>query len=143
MSSVSRSPFAHPFFRPPPTATEPLSLSRTVASPRTLPASFAERFCRSHGVTADRYEEEMLVRCLYPHARAMRHLIRFFAPRYFVPDRDFLREVGGLRNRRWFRYEVEDFFSVGGAARFWRQTLRLRVSVDRVRTELDACWGYD
>lgn len=85
----------------------------------------------------------MLARCLYPHARAIRHLVELFAPQYFRRDRDFVREVGGLRNRRWFRYEVEDFFSVEGRMRFWRHTLRLRVSVDRVRTELDACWGND
>lgn len=143
MSSVSRSPFLRPSLLPPAAKSATRPPLEPFLQAQSLPACFYESFCQRHQVAYQDYEEEMLARCLYPHARALRGLIEVFAPGYFMPDVDFMRGVGVLRHRKEFRYEVEDFVSKHSRARLWRRVLRLRVSVDRVRAELDACWEHE
>lgn len=141
MSSASRSPFTRPSFQSPAAKAHSRPPLGPFPQPQSLPACFYESFCERHALSFADYEEAMMARCLYPHARALRPLIKLVAPGYFTPDLDFIRSVGVLRNRREFRHEVEDFVTSLERARFWREVLRLRVSVDRVRHELEASWG--
>lgn len=132
----ARSSLNLPFFRP--SSRPPLT---PFPQAQSLPDCFYESFCAVHGIDHGDFERAMLSRCLYPHARLLRPFIEAVSPGYFNSDVDFLRGVGVLRHRREFAYEADDFMAGQSRSPFLRRVLRLRVSVDRVRNQLDACWG--
>lgn len=137
----SSPPFARPAFNLPflrPSSRPPLS---PFPQAQSLPDCFYESFCAANGLGHGEFEREMLKRCLFPHARLLRPVIEAVAPGFFCADIDFLRGVGVLRHRREFAYEADDFMAGLSRSPFLRRVLRLRVSVARVRSQLDACWG--
>lgn len=89
-------------------------------------------YCEHSGLPPDQFHRAVLRRTLYPHARLLAPLIRFFKPSFFVADYDFVEGVGRVVNRRTFRLEVGDFQSCLENRRFSRRVLRLRVSVGRM-----------
>lgn len=108
-------------------------------SPVAMPQSFRERYCAFHAVPLEEFEEHLLLRSLYFHARMIRTFLNFF-PGYFVPDRDFIRSVGDLRSRRFFHAEAGEYHTSEGNRGFMRRILRLRVSADRTRHLMEECW---
>jgi hypothetical protein len=95
--------------------------------------TFAELYCEQHGVEKADYDRVVLNQSLYPHARLLAPLIRFFWSDYFAADLDFVRSVGRLRRFREFFYEAEEFAHHPANRGFWRLTANVRVSSRALR----------
>lgn len=102
--------------------------------------TFRERYCSIHQIGSADFEEHLLPRALYFHARPIRGVLGAFVD-YFAADREFLRSVGDLRSRRFFHAEAGEFHSHAANRHFLRRFLRLRVSAERVRQIMEASWG--
>lgn len=103
------------------------------------PPSFRERYCASHGVPHDQFEQHLLLRTLYPHARFLLPLLRLI-PDYFSADTEFLRSIGALRRRRDFVSEAGEYIASWQNRGVLRRWFLLRVSAERTRKLVDAHW---
>jgi hypothetical protein len=99
--------------------------------------TFAQKFCRHFGVPTERFDEEVLRRTLYPHARWVR---RLGSRDLLSVDRSFVLSVGRLTRRRDFAGEAGEFGQEPCNRRFWRRWGRFRVSVGRMRELFDRVW---
>lgn len=103
-----------------------------------VPESFEETFCAQYGVPPELYGTTVLRLTLYPHARWLAGM----SPRRFLaPDRYFITCVGRLTRWRGFASEAHDFQHLPENRRFWRRSLRLRVSVGRMRVLFSEVMG--
>lgn len=106
--------------------------------PPPVAETFREIFCAQYGVPADFYNASVLRLTIYPHAR---WLVELSPQEYLSPDRTFIARVGALTRWRSFAGEVHAFQHTAANRRFWRRSLRLRVSVDRMRTLFSEVMG--
>jgi hypothetical protein len=106
--------------------------------PDPIAETFQEKVCRHFDVPAERYEETVLSRTLYPHARWLRGV---GSGDMFAADRSFVAGVGRLTRWSGFAAEASDFQHDSQNRRFWRRSLRLRVSVERMRVLFSEIWG--
>ena len=95
--------------------------------------TFRELYCERRRLDPSQFEEEVLHRSLYPHARLVSWPLRCLNRNYFGADRDFIRGVGGLTCRLDFRSEMSEYFYHPGNRGFLRRVLRLRVSAGQLR----------
>lgn len=102
--------------------------------------TFRERYCDYWSISSEQFEEHLLLRALYPHARGLHRLLAM-CPDYFYPDHEFIRSVALLRSRRLFHGEVGEYHADPANHGFLRRWLRLRLSTDRVRHLMEECWG--
>jgi hypothetical protein len=113
-----------------------LSMVKVMTPPAaTNPKSpdFAQLFCAQYGVSRQAYRAAVFRRTLYPHARPVHLLIRWANPDYFGADDDFVEGVGRIGSRREFTLEADEFTHHPQNRGFWRRTVRIRVSVGRMR----------
>ncbi|MDO8542435.1 MAG: hypothetical protein Q7S40_18500 [Opitutaceae bacterium] len=94
--------------------------------------TFAELFCQQRGVSADRYVQTMFSCALHRRARLFAPLIKVLDSDYFSPDYELIRGVGQLTSSRGLKDELHGFYSHPRNRGFWREQLRMRVSVGRV-----------
>ena len=88
------------------------------------------------------FEEHMLRRALYPHARVLLGLMSGSTRRhYFGIDLEFIRAIGQLRRRRDFRNECSEFMRDPSNRKFARKAWRRRVSGHRTRQMVDDLFG--
>ncbi|MBI3885109.1 MAG: hypothetical protein HY302_05200 [Opitutae bacterium] len=105
---------------------------------KTLRALYIEQ----HRIAPAQFEQDMLKRTLYPHARFLRCLMPARVRRhYFDLDLEFVRAIGALRQRRDFNNECSEFMRDPANRRFSRGRLRLRVSGQRTRQIVDETFG--
>lgn len=102
--------------------------------------TFRERYCQSLGLSLDQFEPHLFRRGLYWHARPLVPLLRLI-PDYFSADHEFVRSVGDIRSRRFFHAEAGEYHMDTANRGILRRFLRLRVSAERVRCEMEAHWG--
>jgi hypothetical protein len=100
--------------------------------------TFQERACQYLGIPLERYGETVLRLTLYPHAR---WLVWFGTTEWLAPDRNFVVAVGRLTRGRDFAEVAQDFQSDPRNRMFLRHSLRLRVSVQRMRVLFSEVWG--
>ena len=116
--------------------TDPLFPSRIpfpVLEKMTSPQrTFGELFCERYHVPPESYAREMLRRTLYRRARMIAPVIRFFFPRFFAADLDFVRGVGLIKRAEDLGDEVTEFHLHPRNRGFLRYGLKLRVSCQRV-----------
>jgi hypothetical protein len=105
--------------------------------PEATAETFQEKVCRHFGVPASRYDETVLRLTLYPHAQWLR---LFGSSQLLTADRRFIIGVGRLTRWRGFAAEVRAFQGDPQNALFWRRSLRLRVSVMRMRALFSEVW---
>jgi hypothetical protein len=111
-----------------------------VSAETSIPPTFRERYCRQCDLRPDEFEEHLFRRALYPHARLLRPVLELMDG-FFGPDREFLRGVGDLRSRRLFHGEAAEYHAQSDRRRVLRRWLRLRVSAERTRVLMEACWS--
>jgi hypothetical protein len=100
--------------------------------------TFKEKVCRHFGIPTEDYDETVLRLTLYPHAR----WLRLFEPSDRLSlDRNFVAEIGRLTRRSRFSAVAGDFQRDRRNRLFWRHSLRLRVSVARMRVLFSEVWG--
>lgn len=106
---------------------------------RLLPTSpsmperfFASRYCAKYGVLPKRYEQAVLRRSLHLGARLLYPLLAC-RPSYFAADRELVRAIGGCRTLWDFDTETLDFRNHPDNRGWLRGTLKLRLSVRRLR----------
>lgn len=100
--------------------------------------TFRERYSQHWSISPSDFEEHLFSRALYLHARAARPIL---TRQFFAPDREFLRNVGDIRSRRYFHAEAGEFHDMPENGRLLRRWLRLRVSAERTRRLMEECWG--
>lgn len=100
--------------------------------------SFQDMFCAQYGVPPALYSVTVLRLTLYSHARWLADLS---PPDFLAADRIFIAAVGRLTRWRDFSAAVHDFQSTAANRRFWRRSLRLRVSVARMRALFSEVMG--
>jgi len=100
--------------------------------------TFKAKVCRHFDIRPERYDDTVLRLTLYPHAR---WLVLFKAREWLAPDRTFVAEIGELTRWRGFAEVVANFQREPQNRLFWRQSLRLRVSVSRMRVLFSEVWG--
>lgn len=103
-----------------------------------VPESFRSTFCAQYGVPPEHYGATVLRLTLYPHAR---WLAGVRAQKFLAADRCFIASVGRLTRWRGFEHEAHEFRCMRANGRFWRRSLRLRVSVDRMRALFSEVMG--
>lgn len=94
--------------------------------------TFRELYCEQRQIASDRYETDLVRRCLHWRARPFYWLLGMNRE-YTSPDFDFVRSVGELHSRRQFRDEAAEYFYHPGNGGFFRRVLRLRVSSRRLQ----------
>lgn len=99
-----------------------------MSTPLPAARSFAETFCAQYGIPPERYAATVLRLTLYPHARWLAG-----ADRLLALDREFIAGVGRLTRWSAFPSEADRFQGRLENQRFLRRSLRLRVSVNRMR----------
>lgn len=97
------------------------------------PVSFADHYCRRHGIYREGFMLAVLQQTLPPVFSPWFSLILFFRPEYFTADFGFIVAVG--RGRRYADYDqaVREFSAHPANRGFLRRWLRLRVSTRRMR----------
>lgn len=108
---------------------------------RSAGTDFASRFCARHGVKREAFRAAVLRRTLYPLARFFTPLLRLSNSDYFAADFDFIDGVGRISSRREFGTEADEFTHHPGNRGMLRQTLRLRVSIARMRSLVNETFG--
>jgi len=98
--------------------------------------TFRELYCEHRRIGSDRYERDLVTRCLHLQARPLYWLLGRNRE-YTSPDYEFVRSVGELRSRRQFRDEAMDYFSHPSNAGFLRRVLRMRLSSRRLQNIFD------
>ena len=109
-----------------------------MSASQSVPESFQEIFCAQYGVPPKFYGATVLRLTLYPHARWLADIC---PDRFLAPDRDFIAGVGRLTRWRGFADEANRFQCLPANRRFWRHSLRLRVSVERMRVLFSEVMG--
>ena len=128
--SVERIP--RTFFDRPARDLELPSLAPSSRSPVFGPR-FRDVFCRRFGIAAERYEIELMKRCLSRRARLLAPLIRLVSPRFFALDELFADSIGRVRQKKEFKDELTGFFDHPANSTWLRRSLKLRLSVFRLR----------
>ena len=100
--------------------------------------TFKERVCHHFELPPQLYGETVLRLTLYPHARWLRLL---GDSEWLAPDRSFVAEIGRLTRWRGFSEIAWEFERVPQNRRFGRRSLRLRISVSRMRVLFSEVWG--
>lgn len=95
--------------------------------------NFADLYCIQNQIDRARYEREVLVRSLFPHARLFAWWMLFFTPQSFAADMDFVRSVGDLRRFRDFEFEAHEYAHHPANRGFLRKFLYIRVSARALR----------
>lgn len=108
--------------------------------PVRMAPTFRERYCQRWSISFDKFEQHLLPRVLYLHARPL-HRVLALGPGHFATDREFLRNVGDIRSRRLFHAEAAEFHDALQNQGVLRRWLRLRVSAERTRRLMEECWG--
>lgn len=98
--------------------------------------TFRELYCERRGITAERFEHELVRRSLYWPARPIYWLLGLNRA-YTSPDYEFVRGVGDLRSWRDFHNETVEYHYHPHNRGFLRDALRLRVSAKRLKTVLE------
>jgi len=94
--------------------------------------SFSESVCEKLGLHPNQYENEVLQRCLYGKARALRPLLQFYNRNFFAPDRDFVRRVGKIRRRAELMRELDEFYYHPKNGNWLRRRFKLRISCRKI-----------
>ncbi|MES2697795.1 MAG: hypothetical protein V4773_30310 [Verrucomicrobiota bacterium] len=100
--------------------------------------TFKQKVCDHYGVPLGRYEEVVLRLTLYPQAQWLR---LFGTSELLAPDRRFVSEVGQLTNWHALTGAVWAYQRDPENKLFRRRSLRLRISVARMRALFSEIWG--
>ena len=95
--------------------------------------NFAELYCKQHQLRSEDFEKEVLKKSLPTRIRMLAPVINYFWPDYFTPDRDFVRDVGSMRQPGDFKWALADFRSDSANRKLARRQLRVRASISRMR----------
>ena len=95
--------------------------------------TFAEFFCNQRRLPPERYRSAMLRCCLHRRALIFLPLLSLFAPNHFEADYELITGVGLMRTTEALNDEIHAYYDHPDNRRFLRRTLRLRVSVKRLR----------
>lgn len=90
--------------------------------------TFAEIFCEREGLSFAEWPSVLFRRTLYSHARVVLPLVRWFNPRHFLADYEFIEDVGHLRSLEDFSLALGSYVEHPANWGVLRRRLRIRVS---------------
>jgi hypothetical protein len=100
--------------------------------------TFQAKLCRHFEISPEHYGDTVLRLTLYRHAQWLR---LFGSGELLSADRDFIHAVGQLTRWPDFAGAARNFQLAPQNRLFWRRSLRLRVSVGRMRVLFSEVWG--
>ena len=100
--------------------------------------TFQVKLCRHFEIPTEHYGDTVLRFTLYRHAQWLR---LFGSAELLLADRNFIHAVGQLTRWQDFAEAARDFQRDAQNRLFWRRSLRLRVSVGRMRVLFSEVWG--
>ena len=95
--------------------------------------TFTEAYCAKHGTPPADFAQAVLRRTLYPHARLLLPLCRFYNANHLAADMDLVRAAGELRRVRDLGDELSDFNHHPANVGFWHRQMKVRISTQRLR----------
>lgn len=100
--------------------------------------TFKDKYVRHHRIKPEAYAEHFFRRCLYRHAVLIAGVIRNLEPRYFAADFELILSVGDMKQRKGMRSILSQWVHHPDSAGPMRRLGHVRISIARVRRELDA-----
>lgn len=95
--------------------------------------TFAQSYCARHRLSDDHFAPAVLREALHPQARILSPFIAVAAPDFFAADLELISALGRVRSVQHFREVSAVYRHRLARAGFARRTLRLRVSLRRLR----------
>ncbi|MCI0540495.1 MAG: hypothetical protein L0Z50_35280 [Verrucomicrobiales bacterium] len=82
---------------------------------------------------AEKFVSDLFPRAIYRRSLPVTLLVWWLYPDFFKAEFDLLRELAVVTTRDGFRKEVEEYrYDVRRQASWWKNTLRLRISGQRL-----------
>jgi hypothetical protein len=94
--------------------------------------TFADLYCEQHGLPRPQYHAAVFRRALFPHARLTGWIVRIFQRLHFLPDHEFVEDVGHITCVADFAYPLGSFIEHPANRGKLRRVLGLRVSARRL-----------
>lgn len=94
--------------------------------------TFADLYCEQNGLPRPQYHAAVFRRALFPHAWLAGWLLRLFRRLHFLPDHEFVEDVGHITCVADFTYPLGSFIEHPANRGVLRRVLRLRVSARRM-----------
>lgn len=95
--------------------------------------TFQELYCAKNHCSPEQFHRRVFSHCLYPHARPIAPVIRFFSYDFFAADRTLLVSVAEAVSMKRVREEVRDYFWDSNNRGWMREALRIRMSGQRLK----------
>lgn len=95
--------------------------------------TFLAIYCEKHGCSADQFHQRVFRHCVYPHARPFVPFVRWLIDDFFIADRTLLANVAHAVTMKRIREEVRDYFWDSNNRGWLRETLRIRMSGQRLK----------
>lgn len=95
--------------------------------------TFREIYCERHRLPPEKFCRHVFWRCLYPHARFFVPFVFIFNRRFFAPDNALIQCAARALTMKSVREDVRDFYWDSNNRGWLRETLRIRVSGQRVK----------
>jgi hypothetical protein len=94
--------------------------------------TFADLYCEQRGLARPMYHADVFRRTLFPHARLTGGLVRVFHRLHFLPDHEFVEDVGHITCVADFAFPLGSFIEHPANRGTLRRVFRLRVSARRM-----------
>lgn len=92
--------------------------------------AFAGLYCEKHGIHPSAFTQHVFRRTLYPHARLIAWFIQRVSDDYFMPDLDFVHDVGQITKYREFTAAGMEYGYHPLNRGFLRRVLKIRISTE-------------
>lgn len=96
--------------------------------------TFLDLYCEKNNCSPEQFHRRVFRHCLYPHARPLAPLIHLFNFEFFAADRTLLLSVANAVTMKRVREEVRDYFWDSNNRGWLRESLRIRMSGQRLRS---------
>ena len=95
--------------------------------------TFRDAYCAERACDGAAFEHEIFWRCLPLRARLLAPLAAVISEDHFLPDREFIKHVGGVGTAEQLNAEIRDFISDYRNTTWLRRRAKVRISVKRLR----------
>jgi hypothetical protein len=96
--------------------------------------TFRDAYCAERACDGAAFEHEIFWQCLPLRARVLAPFVAVMSEDHFLPDREFIKHVGGVGTPEQLNAEIRDFVSDYRNTTWLRRRAKVRISVKRLRS---------